>query len=103
MKVKVGINGFGRIGRQSFKAMVENYPDAIDVVAINDLVSPEVNAHLLKYDSNYGGFPGTVEVDGDDLVVDELPDLLPCDHAWVFRIQRSDTTEVIRRHIPEME
>ena len=69
MKVKVGINGFGRIGRQSFKAMIENYPDAIDVVAINDLMSPEVNAHLLKYDSNYGGFPGTVEVDGDDLVV----------------------------------
>ena len=69
MKVKVGINGFGRIGRQSFKAMIENYPDVIDVVAINDLMSPEVNAHLLKYDSNYGGFPGTVEVDGDDLVV----------------------------------
>jgi len=70
MKVKVGINGFGRIGRQSFKAMVENYLDVIDVVAINDLMSPEVNAHLLKYDSNYGGFPGTVEVDGDDLLVD---------------------------------
>ncbi len=69
MKVKVGINGFGRIGRQSFKAMIENYPDVIDVVAINDLVSPEVNAHLLKYDSNYGGFPGTVEVAGNDLVV----------------------------------
>jgi glyceraldehyde 3-phosphate dehydrogenase len=69
MKVKVGINGFGRIGRQSFKAMIENYPDVIDVVAINDLVSPEVNAHLLKYDSNYGRFPGTVEVAGNDLVV----------------------------------
>jgi len=69
MKVKVGINGFGRIGRQSFKAMIENYPDVIDVVAINDLMSPEVNAHLLKHDSNYGGFPGTVEVAGNDLVV----------------------------------
>ena len=69
MKVKVGINGFGRIGRQSFKAMLDNYSDVIDVVAINDLMTPDVNAHLLKYDSNYGAFPGTVEVDGNDLVV----------------------------------
>ncbi len=69
MKVKVGINGFGRIGRQSLKAMLENYPDVIEVVAINDLMTPEVNAHLLKYDSNYGGFPGSVEVDGSNLVV----------------------------------
>lgn len=69
MKVKVGINGFGRIGRQSFKAMMDNYPDVIEVVAINDLMTPEVNAHLLKYDSNYGSFPGTVEVEGNDLVV----------------------------------
>ena len=70
MKVKVGINGFGRIGRQSFKAMLDNYPDVIEVVAINDLMTPEVNAHLLKYDSSYGRFPGTVEVDGSNLVVD---------------------------------
>ncbi len=69
MKVKVGINGFGRIGRQSFKAMLDNYSDVIDVVAINDLMTPDVNAHLLKYDSNYGAFPGTVEVEGNDLVV----------------------------------
>jgi glyceraldehyde 3-phosphate dehydrogenase len=69
MKVKVGINGFGRIGRQSFKAMIENYPEVIEVVAVNDLMTPEVNAHLLKHDSNYGGFPGTVEVEGNDLVV----------------------------------
>jgi glyceraldehyde 3-phosphate dehydrogenase len=69
MKVKVGINGFGRIGRQSFKAMLDNYPDVIEVVAVNDLMTPEVNAHLLKHDSNYGSFPGTVEVEGNDLVV----------------------------------
>ena len=69
MKVKVGINGFGRIGRQSFKAMLDNYSKVIQVVAINDLMTPDVNAHLLKYDSNYGIFPGTVVVDGNDLVV----------------------------------
>lgn len=68
MSTKVGINGFGRIGRQSLKAMLENHPD-IDVVAINDLVDTSTNAHLFKYDSNYGRFHGTVETDGDDLVI----------------------------------
>jgi len=69
MSVKVGINGFGRIGRQAFKAMLDYYPKDIEVVAINDLFDAKINAHLLKYDSNYGHFPGTVEVDGGDLVV----------------------------------
>jgi glyceraldehyde 3-phosphate dehydrogenase len=69
MKVKVGINGFGRVGRQSFKAMLERYSDTIEVVAINDLMSAETNAHLLKYDSTYGRFPGTVEVAENALVV----------------------------------
>jgi glyceraldehyde 3-phosphate dehydrogenase len=69
MTVKVGINGFGRIGRQAFKAMLDFYPDDIEVVAINDLFDANMNAHLLKYDSNYGAFPGTVEVVGDNLVV----------------------------------
>jgi len=69
MSVKVGINGFGRIGRQAFKAMLDYYPKDIEVVAINDLFDAKINAHLLKYDSNYGRFPGTVEVDGGDLVV----------------------------------
>jgi len=70
MTVKVGINGFGRIGRQVLKAMKENYRDEFDVVAVNDLFAPEVNAHLFKYDSNFGIYPGTVEVDGGDIVVD---------------------------------
>ncbi|MDY7039333.1 MAG: type I glyceraldehyde-3-phosphate dehydrogenase [Chloroflexota bacterium] len=70
MSVKVGINGFGRIGRQAFKAMHDYYPDDIEVVAINDLFDANTNAHLLKYDSNYGRFPGKVEVDGGDIVVD---------------------------------
>ncbi len=70
MTVKVGINGFGRIGRQVLKAMLERYPDTLEVVAINDLYPAETNAHLFKYDSNYGTYPGTVEVVNGDLVVD---------------------------------
>jgi len=70
MTVKVGINGFGRIGRQVLKAMKEKYGDEFDIVAINDLFPPETNAHLFKYDSNYGVYPGTVEVVGGDIVVD---------------------------------
>ena len=68
MSTKVGINGFGRIGRQSLKAMLENHPD-IEVVAVNDLVDTKTNAHLFKYDSNYGRFNGSVETDGDDLII----------------------------------
>jgi len=69
MTVKVGINGFGRIGRQVLKAILETYPDTLEVVAINDLFDAPTNAHLFKYDSNYGIFPGTVTVDGEDLVI----------------------------------
>ena len=69
MSVKIGINGFGRIGRQSFKAMLDYYPDELEVVAVNDIGDISTMAHLLKYDSNYGRFPGTVEVKGDSLVV----------------------------------
>lgn len=68
--VKVGINGFGRIGRQVFKAMRDIYGDLLEVVAVNDLTSPDVLAHLLKYDSNYGRFDGTVEVQGSSIFVD---------------------------------
>ena len=68
-KVKIGINGFGRIGRQVLKALFEYHRDEFDVVAINDLVDAHTNAHLFKYDSNYGRFQGTVEVDGNDLIV----------------------------------
>ncbi len=69
MAAKVGINGFGRIGRQVLKAILEYHPDQLEVVAINDLYPAETNAHLFKYDSNYGKFPGTVEVVDGDLVV----------------------------------
>jgi glyceraldehyde 3-phosphate dehydrogenase len=70
MTVKVGINGFGRIGRQVYKAIYENYKGVLDVEAINDLMPAETNAHLLKYDSTYGRFPGTVEVRDNDIYVD---------------------------------
>jgi glyceraldehyde 3-phosphate dehydrogenase len=69
MTVRVGINGFGRIGRNFLRAARESSAD-IEIVAVNDLLSSEVNAHLLRYDSTYRRYPGTVEVKGSDLVVD---------------------------------
>ena len=66
---KVGINGFGRIGRQVLKSLVENYANDLEVVAINDLFDTKANAHLFKYDSTYGKFNGTVDVAGSDLVI----------------------------------
>jgi glyceraldehyde 3-phosphate dehydrogenase len=62
MSVKVGINGFGRIGRQVFKAISERYPGKLEVVAINDLFDSKTNASLLKYDSNYGIYNAKIEV-----------------------------------------
>jgi glyceraldehyde 3-phosphate dehydrogenase len=70
MPTKVGINGFGRVGRQVLKAIRDFHKGKLDIVAINDLTDPKTNAHLLKYDSNYGRFPGRVEVDGDVMRVD---------------------------------
>jgi len=70
MTIKVGINGFGRIGRQAFKAMLDYYGDSIEVVAFNDIGDLPTMAHLLKYDSNYGRFPGTIEVREGAMVVD---------------------------------
>jgi len=67
--MRVGINGFGRIGRQSFRAILERHAQELEVVAINDLFDTETNAHLLRYDSNYGAFPGTVEARQDAIVV----------------------------------
>ncbi len=69
-KIRVGINGFGRIGRQVYKAIYENYRDEIDIQAINDLMDVKTNAHLLKYDSTYGQFLGDVEVRDNDIYVD---------------------------------
>ncbi len=73
MAVKVGINGFGRIGRQVFKAIRDYYPNELEVVAFNDIGDLKTMAHLLKYDSNYGKFDGTIEVGNDSLIVDGKP------------------------------
>ena len=62
---RVAINGFGRIGRQSFKALLANYGDELEIVAVNDLSNVATLAHLLKYDSNYGQFDGDVKANGD--------------------------------------
>jgi glyceraldehyde 3-phosphate dehydrogenase len=69
-KIRVGINGFGRIGRQVLRALREYYPNDVDVVAFNDLGDLDTMAHLFKYDSNYGRYPGTVEKREDGLVID---------------------------------
>jgi glyceraldehyde 3-phosphate dehydrogenase len=67
---KIGINGFGRIGRQVIRAIRERHKNEVQVVAVNDLLDAGTNAHLLKYDSTYGPFPGTVEAKEGKLVVD---------------------------------
>ena len=73
MTTKVGINGFGRIGRNVFRAMHANHQDKLEVVALNDLTDGATNAHLLKYDTNYGPFPGKVDVQDGHLLVNERP------------------------------
>ena len=68
MAIKIGINGFGRIGRMVFRAAVQNFSD-IEVVGINDLLEPDYLAYMLKYDSVHGRFKGEVSVDGNNLIV----------------------------------
>lgn len=69
MKTRVGINGFGRIGRNTFKVIMEKYEKELEIIAINDLTDAKTLAHLLKYDSIFGKFNGTVEVEGNYLTV----------------------------------
>ena len=68
MAIKVGINGFGRIGRMVFRAAVQNFPD-IEIVGINDLLEPDYLAYMLQFDSVHGRFKGTIAVDGNTLIV----------------------------------
>ena len=70
MAARIGINGFGRIGRQVLKVMKENFPNDFDIVAFNDLGNLETMAHLFRYDSNYGAYKGSVEVKEDGLVIE---------------------------------
>jgi glyceraldehyde 3-phosphate dehydrogenase len=73
MATRIGINGFGRIGRQVLKAIRDYYPDTLQVVAFNDIGDLPTMAHLLKYDSNYGRFNGEVQVGENALVIDGKP------------------------------
>ncbi len=91
MAITVGINGFGRIGRLVFRVMMER--DDFEVAAVNDLAGPQDLAYLLKYDTVHGRYPGTVQVDGDNLVVDGVaipvlsekdPKQLPWDEMGVY-------------------
>jgi len=86
MTIKVGINGFGRIGRMAFRAIAKDFPD-MEVVGINDLLDPEYQAYMLKYDSVHGRFDGDVSVDGGNLVVNGktirvTAERNPADLAW---------------------
>jgi glyceraldehyde 3-phosphate dehydrogenase len=73
MATRIGINGFGRIGRLAYRAIKARHPEALQVVAVNDLFDAATNAHLLKYDSTYGAFAGTVEARDNQLVIDGSP------------------------------
>jgi glyceraldehyde 3-phosphate dehydrogenase len=84
---RIGINGFGRIGRQTLKAILERHPDALEVVAINDLAPPATNAHLFKYDSTYGRYPGEVthgeaEIQIDGYAIKALSEKDPAALPW---------------------
>ena len=83
MAIRIGINGFGRIGRQVYRAIRERYDKAIDVVAVNDIGRINIMAHLLKYDSTYGQFPGDVVPREDGFVAngDEVQVLAERDPA----------------------
>ncbi len=70
MTTRIGINGFGRIGRQTLKAILERHADDLEVVAVNDLADDETNAHLFKYDSTYGRFAGEVHAGENEIVID---------------------------------
>lgn len=69
MAIKIGINGFGRIGRMVFRAAVKNFSQDIEIVGINDLLDPDYLAYMLKYDSVHGQFQGEISVDGTNLIV----------------------------------
>ena len=87
MSIKVGINGFGRIGRLSLRTILERHADNIEVVAVNDLTDTATNAHLLKYDSTYGNFNGTVATDEKNIIVNGKPITVPRSQGFHDRAQ----------------
>ncbi len=108
MSIRIGINGFGRIGRNVFRALRQNAAD-IEVIAVNDLTDTATLAHLLKYDSVHGRFDGEVNVEGDALLVDGKgmkvlaerdPERLPWKDLGVDIVwnQRGSSPSETRRH-----
>ncbi len=73
MAIRIGINGFGRIGRLTLRTILARYPDTLEVVAVNDLTDTKTNAHLFKYDSTYGPFNGTVDYTANEIIVNGKP------------------------------
>ncbi|MDP2731421.1 MAG: type I glyceraldehyde-3-phosphate dehydrogenase [Dehalococcoidales bacterium] len=87
MATRIGINGFGRIGRLTFRAINQNHSGNLEVAAINDLTDTKTNAHLLKWDTNYGAYPGKVEATEDSISIDGkkikvLAERDPANIAW---------------------
>ena len=87
MATRIGINGFGRIGRQVLRAIMERHNQALEVVAVNDLVDTKTNAHLFKYDSTYGVFPGQVDAADQAIMINgrsikALTERNPADLPW---------------------
>ena len=73
MATRIGINGFGRIGRQVLRAAIQRHPDKLEIVAVNDVADTSTNAHLFKHDSNYGTYPGEVKATEGSIVIDGTP------------------------------
>ena len=69
MTIKVGINGFGRIGRMVFRAAIKNFNNDIEIVGINDLLEPDYLAYMLEFDSVHGRFQGSIAIEGNTLIV----------------------------------
>ena len=85
--IKLGINGFGRIGRMVFRAAVANFSKDIQVVGINDLLDADYLAYMLKYDSVHGKFEGSIEVEGNYLIVNGNKIRLTAEKGFFMRIQ----------------
>ena len=71
MTTRIGINGFGRVGRLTLRSINQYHSGRLEVVAVNDLTDTKTNAHLLKWDSTYGRYPGKVEATEDSIIVDD--------------------------------
>jgi glyceraldehyde 3-phosphate dehydrogenase len=71
MTTRIAINGFGRIGRQTLRAILERHPEELEIVALNDLAPTATNAHLFRYDSTYGQYPGEVDATESEIIVDD--------------------------------